>query len=231
VLRLVATRWNSLPNGVERWSVCNAIAALGAAGLSFAVRDLTPALLLGLSSLAWFWIRAAPSGVGIASAITACRVGILCAALGLMPERGVWVAGAALLNFALDGVDGWAARKLGQASAFGARFDMESDSHTVLLLDLQLIVHAGYPAWVLWAGALRYIFVLCRFVAGPGELRERRSQITRWVFSLVFVSRTFACLSIMRELALPLLAIATLAVSASFAPDFYALRSARRAAP
>ena len=193
------------------------------------MQDLTPALFVGLSSLAWFCLRAAPSGIGIADAITACRIGILCAALGFIPEHRAWVAGAALLNFALDGVDGWAARKLGQASAFGARFDMESDSHTVLLLDLQLIVHAGYPNWVLCAGVLRYAFVLSRFVVGPGEFRERRSSITRWVFSLVFVSRTFACLSDKRGLALPLLAIATLLVIASFAPDFYGLRSARRA--
>lgn len=199
--------------------------------MSVAVQDLRPALFVGLSSLTWLCLRAAPSGVGIASAITASRVGILCAALGFTPERGAWVAGAALVNFALDGIDGWAARKLGQVSAFGARFDMESDSHTVLLLDLQLIVHGGYPIWVLCAGVLRYAFVLSRFVVGPCESRERRSHITRWVFSLVFVSRTFACLPDMRELALPLLAIATVAVSASFAPDFYALRSARRAAP
>ena len=58
-----------------------------------------------------------------------------------------------------------------------------------------------------------------------------RSNYTRWVFSLVFVSRTFACLPDVREFALPLLAIATLAVSASFVPDFWALRSAPRAAP
>jgi phosphatidylglycerophosphate synthase len=231
VSRHVAARWNSLPDIFERWAVSNAVFALAGAAVCLGLRDLRPALFVGLSSLTWFWLRAAPSGVGIASAITATRTGILVAALGLVPDRGTWIAVAALANFALDGIDGWVARKLGQTSAFGARFDMESDSHTVLWLDLQLVIHSGYPVWVLWAGVLRYAFVLSRFVVDPCEFRERRSNYTRWVFSLVFVSRTFACLPDMREFALPLLAVATLAVSASFAPDFWALRSARRAAP
>lgn len=219
-------RWNALPDRIERWSVCNAVAALAGAALCLVLRDLTPALLVALGSLAAIYGAAAPSG-GVANAITACRIALLCAALAFVPEDGYWVAAAALANFALDGVDGWAARQLDQASAFGARFDMESDSHTVLLLDLQLIVHGGYPGWVLWAGALRYVFVLSRFVVGPRELRERRSNLTRWVFSLVFVSRTLACLPDVRSFALPLLALATLAVTASFAQDFYELRSSR----
>jgi phosphatidylglycerophosphate synthase len=224
-IRRLGTRWMSLPHSVNRWSVCNAIAALAGAALSVATRDLRPALLVALSLLAWAYAAAAHSGARLANMLTAARLGILFAALGLVPEHGAWVAGAALVNFALDGVDGWVARKLDQASEFGARFDMEGDSHTVLLLDLQLVIHAGYPSWVLCAGVLRYAFVLSRFVVGPREPRERRSNFARWVFSLVYVSRTFACLPGMHDVALPLLAIATLAVCASFAPDFYGLRS------
>ncbi|HKU44250.1 MAG TPA: CDP-alcohol phosphatidyltransferase family protein [Polyangiales bacterium] len=223
----LASRWNALPDGIERWSVCNALAALAGAGLSVGLRDAKPAVLVAAVALGFAFYRAAPREALIPSAITASRVALLCAALGLAAEREYWVATAALANFALDGLDGWAARQLDQSTAFGARFDMECDSHTVLLLDLHLFLHGGYPAWVLWAGALRYVYVLTRFVVGPRELRERRSNVTRWVFSLVFVSRTFACLPDMHALALPLLALATLAVTASFAPDFYALRSAR----
>ena len=229
VQQLVASRWNSLPNVVERWSVTNAVLAVAAAAVSVGVHDVRPLLLICVSSLAWLCFRAAPRGVGIASAITAGRMSILCAAIGFVPARGAWVAGAAFVNFTLDGVDGWAARKFGQTSEFGARLDMESDSHSVLLLDVLLVAHAGYPAWVLWAGVLRYAFVLSRFAAGPRELRERRSQLTRWIFSLVFVSRTFACLPGVHAVAVPLLAVATLAVTASFAPDFYALRPGSRA--
>ena len=35
---------------------------------------------------------------------------------------------------ALDGVDGWLARRSGIASAFGARFDMEIDALLILVL-------------------------------------------------------------------------------------------------
>jgi phosphatidylglycerophosphate synthase len=69
----------------------------------------------------------------------------------------VVVATAALL---LDGVDGWAARRTGMASDFGARFDMETDA--LFLLTLSLLTHATSKvgAWVLTSGLLRYAFVL-----------------------------------------------------------------------
>jgi phosphatidylglycerophosphate synthase len=227
VLRHVVLRWRALPNVIERWSICNAVAALIGAGVSLALHDVRPAVGVAVVSLVWVYVIAAPSGVSLANAITALRTGLLCAALVFVPERGAWIAAATVANFTLDGVDGWVARKLGQMSDFGGRFDMESDSHTVLLLDLLLVVHMGLPLWVLGAGILRYAFVLCRFGAGPRVLRERRSSFSRWVFSLVIVSRAFACLPDVRMFALPLLALATLAVCVSFAPDFYALRPTR----
>jgi phosphatidylglycerophosphate synthase len=69
----------------------------------------------------------------------------------------VFVATAALLS---DGVDGWAARRSGMASDFGARFDVEVDA--LFLLALSLLVHATgeIGPWVMASGALRYGFVL-----------------------------------------------------------------------
>jgi phosphatidylglycerophosphate synthase len=37
---------------------------------------------------------------------------------------------------ALDGLDGWLARRFGLASAYGARFDMEVDGFLILVLAL-----------------------------------------------------------------------------------------------
>ena len=205
----------------------NALAALTGALLSLALHDMRPALAVTVGSLCCMYLAAAPSGVVLASAITAGRTAMLCAALAFAPEHGALIAGATLVNFTLDGLDGWVARRFDQVSDFGARFDMESDSHTVLLLDLWLVVQAGFPAWVLIAGVMRYAIVLCRFVAGPRVHKERRSRFSRWVFSLLVVSRAFACLPDVRGLSLPLLALATLAVCVSFAPDFYGLRPER----
>ena len=39
-----------------------------------------------------------------------------------------WVIGLTALMGALDGLDGWLARRTGMTSEFGARFDMETDA-------------------------------------------------------------------------------------------------------
>src|ERR1044072_5993780 len=59
------------------------------------------------------------------------------AGLALTPptSRLAWVAGlTAGLIAALDGVDGWLARREGIFSRFGARFDMETDAALLLVL-------------------------------------------------------------------------------------------------
>jgi len=101
---------------------------------------------------------------GLANQVTLLRAALVALLFGLAGETatpaGAWLAaGTALLASALDGVDGWLARRLGLSSAFGARFDMETDA--LLIVALALLVwqfdKAGY--WVLLAGLLRYLFV------------------------------------------------------------------------
>lgn len=65
----------------------------------------------------------------------------------------------AILAAALDAVDGPLARASGLESAFGARFDMETDALLVLVLSV-LVWRAGVTGpWVLAGGLLRYGFV------------------------------------------------------------------------
>ena len=66
----------------------------------------------------------------------------------------VAVAGVAL---ALDGVDGQVARRTGNTTALGARFDMEIDAFLILVLS----VYAGdrFGWWTVALGAYRYLFV------------------------------------------------------------------------
>jgi len=100
---------------------------------------------------------------GAANQVTLARAALVALLFGLVGEASTaahaWLAvGTATLAIALDGVDGWLARQHGLSSAFGARFDMETD--TLLILALSLLVwgfdKAGY--WVLFAGLLRYLF-------------------------------------------------------------------------
>src|SRR5207344_2274781 len=67
--------------------------------------------------------------------------------------------GLALAATALDGVDGWLARRTRMASAFGARFDMETDVFLVLALSVLAWQYGKAGAWVLLCGLMRYFFV------------------------------------------------------------------------
>lgn len=58
---------------------------------------------------------------------------------------------------ALDGVDGWLARRTGGVTALGARFDLEVDAFLLLVLSAYVAQDLG--GWVLAIGLLRYAFV------------------------------------------------------------------------
>ena len=63
---------------------------------------------------------------------------------------------------ALDWVDGQVARRTGTASAFGARFDMETDAFLILVLSAYAVPEHG--AWVLLIGLARYLLWLAERV-------------------------------------------------------------------
>jgi phosphatidylglycerophosphate synthase len=130
--------------------------------------------------------------LGTANRITLIRAGVAC----LIASRAIdpapldtaqrWVlvalAGAALL---LDGTDGWAARRQGLASAFGARFDMEIDAFAIGVLAITVAKAAAVPDWVLAIGAMRYLYLaagrvvplLCRPLPARGFADRRRKAI------------------------------------------------------
>ncbi|WGY00960.1 CDP-alcohol phosphatidyltransferase family protein [Nocardioides sp. QY071] len=62
----------------------------------------------------------------------------------------------------LDAVDGYVARRTGTASAFGARFDMETDAFLIAVLSVHVAPQVGW--WVLAIGAMRYAYVLAGWV-------------------------------------------------------------------
>ncbi|MBI3403651.1 MAG: CDP-alcohol phosphatidyltransferase family protein [Acidobacteria bacterium] len=90
----------------------------------------------------------------------ALTAGIAVALLQPHTDPIVWtVVAAAVLVTALDGVDGWIARRTGTVSAFGARFDMEVDSALILVLSILAWQYEKAGAWVILSGLLRYLFV------------------------------------------------------------------------
>jgi phosphatidylglycerophosphate synthase len=110
--------------------------------------------------------RARLTRFGAANRVTLLR-GLLVALMIpflLVPDPG-WLPvalGAAAL--ALDGVDGALARRTGTASPFGARFDMETDALTVLMLSALVAARGQVGPWVLASGALRYLYVAAGWI-------------------------------------------------------------------
>ena len=63
---------------------------------------------------------------------------------------------------ALDGVDGWVARRTRTVSALGARFDMEVDAFLVLVLSAHVAVLV--TPWALVIGLMRYVFMVATWL-------------------------------------------------------------------
>jgi phosphatidylglycerophosphate synthase len=101
---------------------------------------------------------------GPANSVTTIRLMQTSLVAGLIGEpqtRDVaWFAvAAAVFMAALDGVDGWLARRSRMASTFGARFDMETDALLIMVLSVLVWQHHKAGAWVLMSGLMRYAFV------------------------------------------------------------------------
>lgn len=159
--------------------------------VSYAV--LVAAVRFGLS-------RGYPHGrFGACNAVTYLRAtgvaGLTVVIVLPSPPLGGWlVPGVAAAILALDGIDGWLARRAQRCSAFGARFDMETDAALALVL-AALVWQAGLAGlWVLWLGLARYGFVgagrIWPWLRAPLPPRVRRKagcvvQIGALVLALV----------------------------------------------
>ena len=149
----------------------------------------------------WVWTQypkyAPGRPFGLANIITLVRAVLVSVFSGFIGypqtviESTLLIAFIGILALVLDGVDGWIARRTGTASPFGARFDMELDGFFILILCL-LVIEAGRMGWwVLWAGLLRYLYV----VAGLVFARLRQPLVPRKRRQAVAVIQTAALLT------------------------------------
>jgi phosphatidylglycerophosphate synthase len=138
-------------------------------------------------------------GVGPANLVTLARAVLVVLAASSMvalptPSLAWTLVGITLLVVVLDSVDGWIARRTGSASAFGARFDMETDACFMLVLSVLVWQHGKAGMWVLALGAMRYVFVAARWV-WPWLARPLRSTVrgkTAAIASLVTLGAALA---------------------------------------
>lgn len=139
------------------------------------------------------FLRALPRPFGLANWVTLIRalvaIALLSEATFLFatgrPATGTglrWLSvAAASAALCLDGADGHLARRLGTASRFGARFDMETDAVMILALAALVWGFGQAGAWVLASGLMRYIFAasgcLWPVLALPLPRSKRRQAV------------------------------------------------------
>lgn len=227
------------------WSgVAAALWGLSGHGFGAAAIAQSIALFALVTALIWRWLpqHLPQRRFGLANGVTLLRgVGVAVLAGWLDPlywqhdgagrtvVAGVsWaLPGLALALLALDGVDGWLARRQGSVSAFGARLDMETDALLVLVLALLVWQSGRVGGWIVLAGLWRYLFVAAGrawpALAAPLPYSRRRQTVC--VLQIVGL---LLCLCPVPDAALvPPLALATLAaVSGSFLLDGWRLLNA-----
>jgi phosphatidylglycerophosphate synthase len=110
---------------------------------------------------------------GVADVVTLSRGLGVCFLAGLalqaladgLPQHGVLIMIImGTLCLMLDGVDGLVARARGEASAFGARFDVETDAAMLIVLSVAVAALGIAGWWVLAIGAIRYGYVAMSLV-------------------------------------------------------------------
>jgi phosphatidylglycerophosphate synthase len=142
-----------------------AVAPLPLWSTSLAVGLVTGAVLLAFHAQG---PAAAPSRIGrfgLANWVTLFRLNLVALMLlAVWPDEiGVhlfWLLfGMAAIALALDGVDGWLARRRQEASHFGARFDMGADTAFTIIVTLCLVRLDLVGPWVILIGLMRPAFV------------------------------------------------------------------------
>lgn len=197
-----ARAWSPLATGAVVEGA--GLAAAGGAGLLLPLPVMGAALgyLGGAAVILSYWHR---RRFGAANLVTLGRVVGSCwvigltlqALLGRLGPTGlllmIMIATGCLV---LDGVDGWVARARGESSAFGARFDMETDAALLMALSLAVPVLRVAGWWVLAIGLMRYAYVAAAWVA-PNRIRDalRRPLPYRYSRKVVAVTQGIALLA------------------------------------
>lgn len=193
--RFVLTLWMDLAWG-----------ALVVVALALVMVDLAnvalvaAALPLGLYALVAaligrFW--PAHKDFGWPNRVSLLRAALVCTLLGStihLPSSFNWLLvylPLALTALALDGVDGYVARRTRQQTAFGARFDMELDALFILGLSAAAWTLDKAGPWVLLIGLMRYGFVLAMalwpWLRQPLPERFRRKTVCVWQVATLLI--------------------------------------------
>ena len=234
--RLVATRVGSQPLvGSAILGILGptlmAVFATVCAAKYLALSAWLPARLLGSVGLgAAFIIQGLPYHsphpcFGAANQTTVARAILVAFLLTLLFEQAdgavqLVVLAVAAVAASLDALDGWLARRTGMSSAFGARFDMETDALFILVMSIWAWRLGKAGPWVIMAGLLRYAFVLATLLLPalrgnlPPSFRRKTIAALQMIALLVVIAPFVPA-----PYSAPIAAVALLTLVVSFAID------------
>ena len=148
--------------GLTVWA---AASALFASALPALVTCGVFALIAGIALPSHALQRPRPR-FGPANSITLVRAALIAFVCGFAADpppsaAALWWVAAVTggVALALDGVDGWVARRTRGQSRFGARFDMETDALAALILCVVVWQAEKAGGWIVILGSLRYVFL------------------------------------------------------------------------
>ncbi|MDN5212028.1 CDP-alcohol phosphatidyltransferase family protein [Fulvivirgaceae bacterium BMA12] len=157
---------------------------------------------------------------GYANWVTIFRLALLCA-LGFSfhllnhLNLAIW----AIIVLSLDGVDGLIARKMSMTSEFGGKLDGETDAFFVLLMGSIVYQFKLADYWILWPGLLRYFFVISCYVFWKKTWPEPVSYFRKTI-AVIIMSALISPFLLAEKFYLPIIIIATILVTYSFAKSF-----------
>jgi len=168
--------------------------------------------------------------LGPANRVTLIRLAMVALILGLFgePVEGS-LAGAAVVVGALvamlDGLDGWLARRSGMVSAFGAKFDVDTDALLILGMSVLVWRYGKADVWVLGIGLMRYAFIAAGLVL-PWIARPLTPTLRGKVVAVFQMAALCVALApfVPRDVSTPVAAVALATLLWSFAADLGRLR-------
>jgi phosphatidylglycerophosphate synthase len=185
------TSESTVDRRLEGWSLLHAGVMIAAAlavtatGMSWplgACAGLTFAGLIAVHRGAW----TAQLVFGWANWVTLLRLSLtLAVSFALHTASGEVLAAVLMGIFALDGVDGWLARRCRLTSQFGAHFDMEADALFVLVATEGLWLRHQTGLWILLPGWLRYVYVVYKAIIPAGAESMPRTKWGRGAFAVL----------------------------------------------
>ncbi len=176
---------------------------------------------------------------GSANVVTAIRASMVSLAGAVVflaselhaSESVLWaLAGLVAAALALDGLDGFLARRERRESAFGARFDMEVDAFLILVLSCATPILGKAGWWVVLIGTMRYGFVAAQVVF-PRLRGDLPPSVRRKAICVVQVGALCILLApvIQPPVSMVIAGVALALLSYSFAVDVRYLLSRRSA--